>query len=92
MKSQINKIFYFKEHKLMSRIVKVLYFKGSKDNNVFNIDVRRLILVYSDNARCDKTYIVSIRRFARKCFRNKSRFCLIINENYFYKCHNLTRS
>ena len=54
----------------MSRVINVLYFKKSKDYNVFNIDVNRSIFVYNNDIKCDKTYF---KRFVEKCFRNKRR-------------------
>ena len=51
MKSQVDKIFYFKKYKLMSRIVKLLYFERSKGDCVFNIDMRRSILVHNNDTR-----------------------------------------
>ena len=66
MKSQIDKIFYFKKYELMSRVINFLHFKRSKGDDVFNIDVRRSIFVYNSDMRC---YIK--RTFFNK--RNKNR-------------------
>ena len=52
MKSQINKVFYFKENKLISRVVNLFRFKENKDDCVFNIDMRRSIFVHNSDTRC----------------------------------------
>ena len=81
MKSQINKVFYFKEYKLMSRVISFLYLKRSKDDNVFNINMKRSILVY--NGDTSKTCIVFARRFVKRSFLNEG--------SYFRKCDCLTK-
>ena len=76
MKSQVDKIVYLKKKKLMSRVINLLYFKRNKNDNVFNIDVRRSILVYNDEMRYNKTFIVFAKRFVKRSFlnvENKSR-------------------
>ena len=51
MKSQIDKIFYFEKYKLMSRVINLFYFKRNKGDCVFNINMRRSILVHNNDMR-----------------------------------------
>ena len=69
MKSQVDKVFYFEKYKLILRVINLFYFKGSKDDNVFNINVGRSIFVY--NGDTSKTYIVFARRFDKRSFFNE---------------------
>ena len=66
MESQIDKVSYSEKYELMPRVINLLHFKGSKGDDVFNINVRRPILVHSDDT--NKTYIVFARRFGRRSF------------------------
>ena len=68
MKSQVDKVFYFEEYKLISRVINLLHFKESKGDDVFNINVRRSILVHNNDTRCfDKRSFSNRGSFFRKC-------------------------
>ena len=65
----------------MSRVINLLHFKKSKNDNIFNINVKRLILVYNEDI--NKTYIIFARRFVKKSFFNE--------ESCFRKYNRLTK-
>ena len=97
MKSHVDKVFYFEEYELMSRVVNLLHFKKSKNDCVFNIDMRRSILVHNNDMRdYDKRSFSNNRRFSKsRRFNGNNSFVrrsFFSGESCFYKCNRLTRS
>ena len=71
MKSQIDKVFYFEKYELMSRIVSFFHFKRNKNDCVFNIDMRRSILVHNNDTRnYDKRSFFNEESCFNKCDKN----------------------
>ena len=92
MKSQIDKVFYSEKYKLISHVINFLYLKESKGDNVFNINVRRSILVHNNDTRYfDKRSFFNKNRQSNEN-NNSVRRSFFNEESCFHKCNRLTKN
>ena len=81
----------------MSRVINLFHLKKSKDDCVFNIDMKRSIFVHNNDTRyCDKRSFFDNRRFSRnRRFSENDSFMrrnFLNEESCFHKCNRLIKS